>query len=230
MAIETKVVGKGDKVLLLLGFGLRFDEPGTIWMMDRFAGEGLGSTFVSLPTEIGDYRTDIVGPCRDVESGMGEHVLLGLSLGGLTGAYLEGSKKRIFLSPFWGVNDIFQKRGMDAALAVMRALNFRKLRRHFAIKDAGHFAVAEDLKNIPEEISIETIAQMLRMQSEIPPPRSTDVVYRSRDDFIISHSAVDRRGIPIIEYDGGHMVHLVEDRDRIFDGIVGTIGNALEGG
>jgi hypothetical protein len=65
------------------------------------------------------------------------------------------------------------------------------------------------------------------MQSDMPPPNPSDIVYRSRDDVIISHSAVDGRGISIVEFEGGHMIQLVKDRERIFEGIIGTIRSEL---
>jgi esterase/lipase len=221
--LETRTVGSGKDVMFLLGYGITLEQPGTRWIIDKFKDEGIQTTFVIVPTDMTDYQKDILEPCKKIEDRMEDHMLLGLSLGGLAGAYMEKAKKRIFLSPFWGVNDSLKYMGYDTALRRLKTVRYRIIPRKFNVSDAGHYAVKEDIHGIPMWLSFSTLYQMVQMQSAMPPPREDDLVYRSKDDRIISHESIEARKVPIVEYEGGHMIHLVKDRDRIFNDIIGTI-------
>ena len=223
MSIEVRVVGDGPDVLFLLGYGITFEQPGTKWLMDLFSERGFRTTFVRLPTDIADFRTDMLKPCLEIEDELGEHALVGLSMGGLVGAYMDRPRSRVFLSPFWGVSRSLHYMGYDLALQKLKKVRYRLLPRTFTKKDAGYHAVHEDIVGIPAFLSFSTLYQMVSMQKAIPPPRDDDVVYRSLDDRIICHDAIDARGGDVREFSGGHLVHLVKDRDAIFSEILSLL-------
>ena len=223
MPIEVKTVGEGKDVLFLLGYGITFEQPGTKWLMDLFSEHGLRTTFVRLPTDLKDHRTDLLEPCLEIEDSLDDHALVGLSMGGLVGAYMDRPRCRVFLSPFWGVSRSLHYMGYDLALQKLKKVRFRFLPRTFTKRDAGHHAVHEDIVGIPPFLSFSTLYQMVSMQEAIPPPREGDVVYRSRDDRIICHDAIDARGGTIRDFEGGHLVHLVRDRDAIFTEILSIL-------
>ena len=228
MSVEKKTLGKGpDEVLFLLGYGVKFDQPGVKWLMDRFSGEELKTTFLQLPVVIGDFNEDILDPVEGIRNDMGDHVVIGFSLGGLTASFLEGTERRIFLSPFWGLNKELENGWMKIALKGLRVVRLRILPSRYDLVDMGHYSTEEDLEGMPEFMDFHTISEMMETQKRMPPPEKEDIVYWSKEDPLISHEAVLKRGIDTRKYDGGHMIYLVKDRERIFDEIIDLCRGSL---
>jgi len=227
VSLRTHTVGEGPDVMFLLGFGINFDQPGTRWLMDSFKEKGYETTFVMVPTDLTDFRTELVDPAKEIETSLGDPLVIGLSLGGLVASYMGRSRRRIFLSPFWGVHDTLRRKGLDLALQKLKKVRYRLLPRVFTVADAGYFAVEDDLVGIPAGLSFSTLSQMVSMQQEMPPLREDDVVYRSKQDFIISHNTIDEKARIIREYDGGHLIHLVKDRDLLFSEIFGLLDDTI---
>lgn len=230
MTVEKKIVGKGPEVLLLLGYGVRLDHPGVKWLFRKFEKGGVKTTFLQLPVVIEDFREDILDPVNNVRKDMRSHAVIGFSLGGLTASFLHDAEKRIFLSPFWGLNEEIEKGWMKVALKGLRVVRLRILPSRYDLVDMGYYSTEEDLKGMPEFMDFHTISEMMETQKSMPPPEEGDIVYWSPQDPLISHDAVREREVRTREYKGGHMVYLVKDRERIFDEIVGMCRDTLESG
>jgi hypothetical protein len=219
-------VGDG-KVLILLGLGMRYVNPGVGWMVEKFRSAGLESVVVGFPVDFSDVRKELVDPVLELERSMGEHVLIGISLGGLVAAFIQGARRRFFLSPFWGINDVLQRMGMNVQLKRMRNVNYRLLPRLYSVRDAGPFAVEWDLLTIPEWVSFRTLSAMVLAQDSLGSMRDDDVVYLSPQDYLVSQEVVYKKGVEVRTFEGGHMIHLVRDRDIIFDGIITDMKRSL---
>jgi hypothetical protein len=223
MSVEIKVVGSGEgEVLFILGFGVKFRQPGVKWMMERFQREEeLRTTFVQLPTRIEDCGGDIMEGCTEIRKLLSDHVVIGFSMGGLIAAFHTDARRRIFLSPFWGIHEDLQKVWLKIAYKGLKHFRIRLLPRIFDITRMGHFATEDYMEGIPQFLDFHTISEMVKLQESLPPTIHDDITYWSPQDPIINHSAVLERGVEIREYQGGHMIYLVEERERIFDEIVG---------
>ncbi|MGA1821395.1 MAG: alpha/beta fold hydrolase [Thermoplasmatota archaeon] len=219
LAVRTE--GKGDReILFLMGFGCGLNQPGMIWAKDRIVNSGFRATFVELPTHFEDFQADVIDPCLEIERGMGDHVLIGFSMGGLAGSFLFGSRRRIFLCPFWGISETLHKGWTDFALRNLRVIRFRMLPRRFHHGDMGEFAVKEDLEGLPEFLDFHSISEMKEKQLNLPPPRDGDIVFWSKEDLLIGHREILDRGVEQRLFDGGHMIYLVGDRESIFGEIL----------
>ncbi len=178
-------------MLFLHGYGGNLDQPGVRWTMERFKEAGFSVTYVQLPTVISDFNKDILQPVKEVQEGLGLHVVVGFSLGGLAAAYIERSIKTVYLSPFWGINDRWGIKGLGGVLRVLAGFNAPSLKRRFDLKDAGPMAVGEDLLGIPEKVDPKTIHEMYDAQVNMPEPEKGDVVFYCPRDAVISIKAIE---------------------------------------
>jgi hypothetical protein len=214
----------GDRKLLFIhGYGGNLKQPGVKWFMERFRERDLDVTCIILPTVVRDFNEEVLEPARNVERSMGEHVAAGFSFGGLTLAYLYWAKRRIFLSPFWGVNDRWMVRGTESVVRLLSAITKPLLPRRFDMEEAGPLAVEEDLEGIPQYVSFETVDQFFKAQCDIPPPMEGDVVFYSPQDQVVSMSAIENRGIETHQFRGGHMFYLSRQRKEIMNSILRKI-------
>jgi len=210
----NRIDGRGKKVLFLLGFGMNFDQPGTKWLMDRFDEREIDTTFVSLPVEFHDYKKELIDPCKNLLTVGDYEAIVGFSLGGLAGAHLTGVKRRIFISPFWRVNSRWLNIWTKIVVHGMARFRIRLVPRKFNLSDAGYHAVEEDLVGIPQFLDPRAIEEMAKAQEGLPPPEKGDAGIYCPDDMIIDPSLVEKRVKEAYRYNGGHMFHLVKDRER----------------
>ena len=215
--------GGGRRVLFIHGYGGNLGQPGVKWFMNRFREHGLDMTYVQLPTEVGDIQEEVIGPVREVEKRLGTHVAVGFSFGGLVLSYLDGARKRIFLSPFWGVNDRWMIRGTESVVKLLSVITKPVLPRRFGREEAGPLAAERDMKGIPEHVSFRTIDQFFRAQRQLPPSREGDVVFYSPDDKVISLSAIENRDIETHRFRGGHMFYLSRERAEIMERVLSQV-------
>jgi len=216
----TRLKGGDRKLLFINGYGGNLEQPGVRWLTNRFTEHGLDVTHVQLPTEVRDFESDVLAPTREVEREMGVHVAAGFSFGGLTLTFLKKPRKRIFLSPFWGVNERWMVRGTEGVVSLLSIITKPMLPRRFGKKEAGPLAVDEDLKGIPDRVSFTTIDQFFKAQKKLPPPRDGDVVFYSPQDKVVSLNAIDGRGVETHTFKGGHMFYLSRDRKQLMESIM----------
>jgi hypothetical protein len=228
----------GDRKLLFIhGYGGNLEQPGVKWFMERFREHGLDVTCIMLPTAVKDFREEVLEPARNVERRMGTHVAVGFSFGGLTLSYLYWAERRIFLSPFWGVNDRWMLKGTENLVRLLSIINKPLIPRRFDMDEAGPLAVEKDLEGIPQYVSFETLDQFFKAQSEIPPPMEGDVAFYSPQDQVVSLSAIEKRGIEIHRFtyvlslqteEGDHSEHPPEDRRGVRSDPFGYLMSACE--
>ena len=208
-----RIKGGQKKVLFLPGYGMEFDQPGVKWLMEGFRGR-CDATFVTFSTEFSDHEGELIHPCRDLLSKDTYDELVGFSLGGLVVAYLNGFERRVFISPFWGINPRLVNIWTRTAVRGMARFRIKLVPRNFAISDAGHYAVEEDLKGMPIFLDARTIEEMAKAQEGLPPPEKGDAGIYCPDDMVMDPSLVEKRVKEAYRYNGGHMFHLVKDRER----------------
>jgi len=222
------IPGGERKLLFIHGYGGNPEQPGVRWFMEKFREHGLDVTYIILPTVVRDFDEDVLEPAREVERSMGEHVAAGFSFGGLTLSYLFWAKRRIFLSPFWGVNDRWMHKGTQSVVKMLSMITKPLLPRRFDMEEAGPLAVEKDLEGIPQYVSFETVDRFFKAQKEIPPPMEGDVVFYSTGDRLVSLSAIENRGIEKHQFRGGHMFYLSRERKNIMKNILRKIDEGFD--
>ncbi|MFO8050499.1 MAG: hypothetical protein R6V01_02225 [Thermoplasmatota archaeon] len=221
---DVRRVPGGDRRLLFInGYGGNFRQPGVKWYMNRLKEHGLDVTYIQLPTIVNDFQREVLDPCLEVEMEMGDHVAVGFSFGGLTLAYMFGARRRIFLSPFWGINDRWAKKGHKAIVKLLSIITRPVVPRHFDKEDAGELAVDDDMIGIPDLISFRTVEQFIEAQDRIPEPLENDIVFYSPQDKEVSPRSIEERGIDSYRYYGGHIFYLTRKRKELMEAILSAV-------
>lgn len=229
LEFEVRRVPAGKRRLLFInGYGGNFEQPGVEWYMNRLREHGLDITYIQLPTRVKDFKEDVLRPCLKVERGMGEHVSAGFSFGGLVLTYMFGAKRRVFLSPFWAVNERWVSKGSKAVVKLLSMITKPIIPRHFDKEDAGELAVEDDMKGIPEMVSFRTIEQFFEAQDEMPEPMENDIAFYSPKDRVVSPDAIEKRGVELRPYPGGHMFYLTRKRKEIMEQILSAIDEGYD--
>jgi len=226
--------GGARKLLFIFGFGCNEKQPGLKWFMDRLLKRRFDITCVQLPTDISDFKADVISRLKLIEEEMGDHVSIGFSYGGLALSFLDRSRRRIFISPFWGVNERWRIKGDHTLATFLSVIPKPLLKRNFDIEDAGQLAVNEDLLGMPERISFRSIHQFFEAQKLLPDPQPNDVVFFSRKDMVVSPGMIEERisrfNIDHREYHGGHLFYLDENREDLIIRILKEIDISFETG
>lgn len=224
LEFRTERLSEGESELLFIhGYGGNMEQPGVRWMMNRFIEAGFGVTYIQLPTRFASFDEEVLAPVMRIQKGLDDHVIAAFSLGGLAAVFLEGARRRVFLSPFWGINDRWTFKGLGTVLNLLASINIPHLKRHFEKEDAGPLAEDDDLKGVPDFVDPKTIHEMHQAQRNIPPPMENDIAYYCPEDKVISISAVEARGIYTRQFSGGHMFYLSRDRVSIMEDIISDL-------
>ena len=220
---KIRMEGGDIELLFIHGFGGNLDQPGVKWTMARFKEAGFNVTYVQLPTVIGSFQEDILKPVEEIHNELGDHFVAGFSLGGLVASYLEGAKRTVYLSPFWGINERWAFKGLGGVLKILAGFNAPSLKRHFDLEDAGPMAKDNDMKGIPDRVDPRTIHEMHLAQIHMPEPLHTDTVFYCPKDAVISINAIESRNIEKHTFKGGHMFYLSRERKEIMEYIIGSM-------
>lgn len=233
MEFDVKHIPGGDRKLLFInGFGGNCNQPGIKWWLNRLNENDLDITCIQLPTFFTDFDHDVVKRCLDIQEVMDDHVAVGFSLGGLALSSLFKAKKRIFISPFWGVNERWKTPTHEQMLKLLKLITVPVLKRQFEKEDAGPLAVEEDIYGIPDRISFRTIDQFLKAHDKLPDPRKNDFVFYSHQDKIVSPAVIQNRidgfELDSSTYYGGHMFYLTRGRAELVSSIMSEINKGFD--
>jgi hypothetical protein len=223
--------GSGSRVVFMFGFGCNLDQPGLNWCLDRFMEEGLDITCIQLPTDISDFQGEVVSRCEDILEAVGDNVTVGFSYGGLVLSFLKGTRRRIFIAPFWEVNERWMKKGGHALAAFLSVAHGPGLKRKFYTRDAGPLAVDDDLEGMPDRISFSSVHQFFEAQKALPPPLENDIVLYGSDDIVVSTRRIEERierfGMDHRKFQGGHIFYLENNRTGILELVLHEVRNSF---
>jgi hypothetical protein len=197
-------------------------------MLDR----DLDVTHIQLPTHFKDFERDVLKECMDIQEVMDDHVAVGFSFGGLALSYMFKARRRIFISPFWSVNEKWMTSSHEHMIKLLRVITTPILKRQFEKEDAGPLAVDGDIFGIPERLSLRTIDEFVKAQGRLPDPRSTDHIFFSHQDKVVSATVIEKRvdqfSLGSNNYYGGHMFYLTRGRSELVDLILEQIENGFD--
>lgn len=224
--------GGSRKLLFINGFGGNCDQPGIQWWLNRLKEHDLDITCIQQPTFFKDFDEDVLKRCQDIQEAMDDHVAVGFSFGGLTLSFLSKARRRIFIAPFWAINERWLTPGHEQLLKLLKVITVPVLKRQFEKEDAGPLAVEEDIYGIPDRISFRTIDQFVQTHKRLPDPRSSDHVFYSHQDKIVSPSTIQERidafGLTSATYYGGHMFYLTRGRNELVSSILSEIDRGFD--
>ena len=209
-----------EHVLFVMGWGNDLDQPGILWFLRKLKEANYSVTAVRIPVDIRDFKREVIDPIWELTSEGDPPILIAHSMGSIAGRYIEWARKRIFLSPYWGIPEHRRIPFMVPILSSFRFLGTPLISRGYERPQIGDLTTEKDMEAIPKRISIRSIYQFRTAQQNMPPVRPGDTVYYSRSDRIIDTSLIEGSPCRKIEYDGGHSFFTSSCRDGVMRDIL----------
>jgi hypothetical protein len=214
LGMKSRVCGESNSrdLLLLLGWGEKLDNHGFTWLVDLTTSAGFRTHVVESPDSVRDFGRDYVQPVKNYQAALGDHIVIGYSLGGLIAAYLNAQQKTIYLSPFWG---IFGHKLMKTRLALVRrlGLNIPLIPIDFGREEVGDLATEADWESMPKRATPVWLREILKAQKNMPPMQQSSVVFCSLKDTVVSLKAIGEKASNVILYDGHHELYSSSSRE-----------------
>ncbi|MDG6224132.1 MAG: hypothetical protein QCI82_01310 [Candidatus Thermoplasmatota archaeon] len=209
-----------EHVLFVMGWGNDFDQPGILWFLKRLKEMNYSVTAVRIPVVIRDFKREVIDPVWELTSEGDPPILVAHSMGCIAGRYMEWAKKRIFLSPFWGIPEHRRIPLMGPILSTFRFSGIPLFYRGYERPQIGDITTEKDMEAIPRRISLRTIYQFRKAQVGMPPPHTEDTIYYSRSDNIIDTSLIEGSPCRKSEFEGGHAFFTSSCREKVMRDIL----------
>lgn len=209
-----------DRVLFIMGWGNDFDQPGIRWLVRRLNLDGFSVTAVRIPTDIKDYKRDIIDPVVALSGDMNGPILIAHSFGAVAGRYVTGSRKRTFSSPYWGIPKHRMFPFWKQALTLLQWLGIPIIDRGYGPAEIGDIVEEDDHNLIPRRISIRTIFQVWKAQRAMPGLQECDHIFYSVSDRISDLEAISGASCRKTSYAGGHAFFTSSSRDKTMHDIL----------
>jgi len=212
--VRTRVYGEDNDrdLLFLLGWGEKLENHAFTWLVDLTTSAGFRTHVVEFPDSVRDFDREYVQPVKSYQAALGDHIVIGYSLGGLIAAYLSAQQKTIYLSPFWGM---FGHKLMKTRLALVRriGLNIPLLPIDYGREEIGDIATEADWESVPKRATPVWLREILKAQENMPPIQQSSVVFCSLRDTVVSLKAIGERASNVILYDGHHELYSSSNRE-----------------
>ncbi|MDZ7745239.1 MAG: alpha/beta hydrolase [Halobacteriales archaeon] len=225
--MRTTTFGDGDDdLVLVLGWGNRFEHPGVEWLIEQFADEYTIHGF-QLPITIRDFEEEYLDPVRSVTDGLDEYRLLTHSTGGLIGAFLDDYETAVHCSPWWGFHDSLDNPVVSLLMRVPIATPI--LPAGIEQDALGELTTDERYADNPSRAAPTFLREVYRAQQRLPPfDTERASVFYSPTDAVVNTGTIEAR-VPEshrVTYDGGHELFASRCRDEHIE----TIRRALATG
>jgi hypothetical protein len=205
-----------------------FDTPQTDWVMKRMGSYPWETTFVKLPIEFHDFNKDLLEPCSDLANDLDRPVLVGLSIGGLVGSYMKNVRKRIFVSPFWG---FYLRKTSKIARPMTHLFGWSGtpvLPRYFNHNAIGEMCPAQADSYMPKTVSWRWAKEISQAQKELPHPDENDIVIYCPNDTVVDTIAIEKMGLDLIKFKGGHVFFCVKEREKVMHTIAEEVCSGFQ--
>jgi len=203
-----------DRILFVMGWGNDFDQPSIRWFIQKLNRDGYSVTVVRIPTDIKELRKDVIGPVVSLSKELQGPILISHSFGTVAARYVLDSKKRIFLSPYWGIPKHRRIPLMSPILTGFRWLGVPLFDRGYGPAELGDMLDEDDYNLIPRKISIRTIYQVWAAQKTMPNLKEGDMVFYSASDRISDIEAIEGASCEKTPYIGGHAFFSCGSREK----------------
>ena len=224
--MRTATFGDGDDdLVLVLGWGNRFEHPGVEWLIDQFEEYTIHG--FQLPITIRDFDAEYLDPVRAVTDGLDEYRLLTHSTGGLIGAFLDDYETAVHCSPRWGFHDSLDNPVVSLAMRLPIATPI--LPAGIEQDLLGELTTDERYAENPKRAAPTFLRGGHRAQQRLPPfDTERASVFYTPTDAVVSAGAIEER-VPEshrVAYDGGHELFASRCRGDHIE----TVRAALESG
>jgi hypothetical protein len=217
--------GAGDRdLVLVLGWGNRFEHDTVEWLVEQVTGAGYRVHGFQLPTAISDFDAEWLAPVADTAASLEQYRLLTHSTGGLIGEFVEGAETKVHLSPWWGFHA-----SLDTPLVslLMRLPVSRPLLPAGIEREAlGEHVTEERMRDGPDRAAPTFLREAKRAQGRLPTfdEQRTSVFY-TPDDEVVSAAAIERRVPPRnrVAYAGGHELFSSASRTDHIDAVLAAL-------
>jgi hypothetical protein len=209
-----------DRILFIMGWGNDFDQPGVRWLVQKLNRDGYSVTVVRIPTDIRDYKRDIIAPVVALSKELHGPILISHSFGAVAGRYIMDSKKRIFSSPYWGVPKHRMFPLWKQILTGFQWMGPPIIDRGYPPSDLGDMIDDDDVNLIPRRISIRTIYQIWNAQKTMPDLREGDHVFYASSERISDLEAIRSASCRKTQYIGGHAFFSSSSREKTIHDIL----------
>jgi hypothetical protein len=209
-------------LFFLPGWGNRIDDTNLLWLFDLLVNDGFKVHVFEFPRRLKDFNREYLEPVRTYQAGLGQHVLLSHSMGGLVAAYCSAQSKTVYLSPWWGVfgNKL---RGTMLSLACNLRFNLPVLPIDFTKDEVGDLATGVYWDSIPKKISPSFIREIVKAQKAMPALSQNHVVFCSLKNTIGDLKAIGEKTNNIILYNGFHELFSSSTRERYRDELLNAL-------
>lgn len=233
--MQVDTFGSGMDLVWVMGWGNVVDSRHERWLVDQLVDAGYRVHAVELPTTTPDFRRDCVAPVReylddldagDAGDGEGEsregddgqgYAVLAHSMGGLALLHADPDPKAVYLSPWWGMQDL------PIVLEPLLALPIARPILPYGSDPGvlGSLATAEDDTG-PDRIAPKWIQTVRDVQRSLPALKDTDHVFYAPDDEVVDPNAIERHAPESqrTTYDGGHELFSSGGRDEYVQWVI----------
>lgn len=226
--MRTDHLGRGDDLLLLLGWGNRVDGTNERWFARQLADEGYRVTVVELPTNPTDFEAEYRAPAADARDGLEDPVVVGHSTGGLVAAHLQ-PRRAVYVSPWWAFyGEKLRTRLLEwgSTLPIERPV----VPIDFERAEVGPRVTDRQWTRVPERVSPAFVREIRHAQATLPPVGDRARVCVSLQDTIVGLQGVGARVPPerIHLYEGRHEPFAAEDREAATAVVTDALAAAAE--
>ncbi len=214
--------GGDSRVLFVLGWGNRTDHENVQWLVEALVDAGYVVDVGQLPLHVADFGQAYLAPTQERYDATDPDRILSHSTGGLITAHLDADRRRVYLSPWWGLAD-------EGSLLQRILVSLPTSRPVVPIPDdpaaIGDLATARQLEDGADYASPAFLRTIVDAQERLPPIREDAVVFCSLEDRVVGVDAIGAR-VPAartVLYDGGHEFFSSSGRERIVEGVLAVL-------
>lgn len=214
--------GDGDPLVWVMGWGNVAGSRHERWLIEQFVDAGYAVHAVELPTTTTDFERDCVAPVREHVADLDAPALVAHSMGGLALSHVDPDRPAVYLSPWWGMQDL--PAVVEPLLRLPIATPFVPVPGDPS--ELGELATADDDTG-PSRIAPRWIQTVRRHQRTLPALDPGDRVFYAPDDRVVDPDAIVAHTTPEQRrtYDGGHELFASSGRDehvdRVLDALAG---------
>jgi hypothetical protein len=228
--MKTDVLGDGDDLLFVMGWGNRVDGTNERWFAEQLADEGYQVTLVGLPTNPTDFERDYLAPLADVRGDLETPAVVAHSTGGLVAANLR-PERAVYVSPWWAFYGE-KLRGWLLELGSKLPVSAPVIPVDFGREEVGPRVTDRGWERVPDRVSPAFVREVRRAQAELPPVADRSRVCVSLADTVVGLQGVGEHVPPgrIHLYDGGHEPFAAADRKAATAVVTGALAAVESGG
>jgi len=211
--MKTDVIGDGDDLLFLMGWGNRVDGTNERWFATQLADAGYRVTLVEIPTNPTDFDREYLSPAASIRDSLDDPMVVGHSTGGLIAAHLR-PERAVYVSPWWAFYGE-KLRGWLLEWGSKLPVSVPLVPVDFDREEVGPRVTDRGWERVPDRVSPNFVREIREAQASMPDvPERARVCASLRDTVVGLQGVGDRVPAERVHlYDGGHEPFAATDRE-----------------